>query len=93
MQRKKSPISHLKELRIDNAPRLITLPDLPSVECLEPEFCRDKILTSATKITSLLSFIICEFEELVNLPRAAKKQNTSVVLRNQELLKAQIFFW
>lgn len=76
---------YLKELKIDDAPRLINLPERPSIECLEIDFCSDELLTSSTTITSLLIFIISGFEDLIHLPLGLLRNKTcllSLEIRN-----------
>ncbi|GMN53678.1 hypothetical protein TIFTF001_022815 [Ficus carica] len=82
---------YLKELKIHDAPRLINLPDLPSIECLEIDFCNDELLTSSTKITSLLSFIVSGFEDLIHLPHGLLRNKTrllSLEIRNCQKLRS-----
>ncbi|PON84796.1 LOW QUALITY PROTEIN: LRR domain containing protein [Trema orientale] len=73
-------LPYLKKLKVDDTPGLINLPDLPSIESLEPEFCKEEILTSATEITPpLKNFVISGFVKLTSFPQGLLRNKTHLL--------------
>ncbi|KAL5543638.1 hypothetical protein UlMin_007422 [Ulmus minor] len=69
----------LKELKVVDAPELNNLPDLPSIEVLELDCCREEILIDATEMTSPSSIIIGEFAKLTHLPHGLLRNKTKLL--------------
>ncbi|PON74333.1 LRR domain containing protein [Parasponia andersonii] len=73
-------LPYLKKLKVDDTPGLINLPDLPSIESLELEFCKEEILISATKITPpLKNFVISGFVKLTSFPQGLLRNKTHLL--------------
>ncbi|XP_015881560.4 putative disease resistance protein RGA4 [Ziziphus jujuba] len=72
-------LSCLKELKVEDAPEFINLPNLPSMECLELIYCREDILMNVTEMTSPSNITLGGFEELVDLPQGLLSNKTGLL--------------